>query len=77
MITPESEIARLVQNAPDGAFVKHYNGAVLAFSCEEPILPQMLTYVGRCCREWVLAYGRTPGKCGFCNERPTYLREDS
>lgn len=34
------------------------------------------TYIGKCCREWPLAKGYPVGRCGLCNERPTYLRED-
>ncbi len=36
------------------------------------------TYIGRCCREWILAFtpGKRPGRCGLCGERPTYLRPD-
>jgi hypothetical protein len=33
------------------------------------------TYIGYCCREWVLAYGIT-GKCGICGQVPKYLRDD-
>ena len=39
-------------------------------------LPLPPTYIGKCCREWVLAYFATVGRCGLCGERPTYLRED-
>ena len=35
------------------------------------------TYIGFCCREWILAMGRTPGRCGYCGERPEYLRRDN
>lgn len=34
------------------------------------------TYIGLCCREWVLHIGEHPGRCGLCGERPTYLRAD-
>lgn len=30
-------------------------------------------YVGRCCREWVLAALRR-GRCGLCGETPTFVR---
>lgn len=33
------------------------------------------TFIGYCCREWVLAVGGK-GSCGLCGERPTYLRPD-
>lgn len=39
-------------------------------------LPKRLTYIGRCCREWILALGYPVGRCGLCGERPTYLRKD-
>lgn len=38
-------------------------------------LPKVPTYVGRCCREWILAVGYR-GKCGFCGEAPKYVRPD-
>lgn len=41
-----------------------------------PAFPPMLTYIGECCREWVLAVGIPPGRCGLCGEKPTYKRED-
>ena len=35
------------------------------------------TYVGYCCREWILAAATAkPGRCGLCGEVPRYLRED-
>ena len=33
------------------------------------------TWIGYCCREWVMAYGYKSGRCGLCGETPTYLRE--
>jgi len=33
------------------------------------------TYIGRCCREWVLAVGAR-GRCGLCGEVPEYVRPD-
>lgn len=33
------------------------------------------TYIGFCCREWVLAIGHK-GRCGLCGEVPTFLRPD-
>ena len=36
----------------------------------------MLTYIGFCCREWVLVTGLPVGPCGVCGEVPKYLRED-
>lgn len=35
------------------------------------------TYIGACCREWILALGHKPGRCGLCGERPEYLRPDA
>lgn len=35
------------------------------------------TYIGYCCREWILALAHKPGRCGYCGERPTYLRPDT
>lgn len=40
------------------------------------MMPQIPTYIGSCCREWVLAVLIPVGRCGLCGERPTYLRED-
>jgi hypothetical protein len=34
------------------------------------------TYIGICCREWILALGFPVGRCDLCQMRPTYLRED-
>ena len=34
------------------------------------------TYIGKCCREWVMVKGFMGGTCGLCGERPAYLRED-
>lgn len=39
-------------------------------------LPNWPTYIGLCCREWVLAWGVPLGRCGLCGEKPTYLRAD-
>jgi hypothetical protein len=44
---------------------------------QKPDLPKLPTYIGVCCREWVLAYGAAGGRCGLCGERPIYLREDT
>lgn len=38
---------------------------------------EVLTYVGVCCREWILALGYPVGRCGLCGERPVYLRATS
>ena len=38
-------------------------------------LPTVPTYIGVCCKEWVLAIGAR-GRCGLCGEVPTYLRPD-
>lgn len=40
------------------------------------VLEGMGTYIGKCCREWVLVMGVRVGPCGICNERPVYLRDD-
>jgi hypothetical protein len=40
-------------------------------------LPQIPTYIGECCREWVLALGFRVGSCGLCGERPTFKRADA
>lgn len=34
------------------------------------------TYIGYCCREWILAMTNRAGRCGYCGEQPTYLRDD-
>lgn len=39
-------------------------------------LPRIPTFIGKCCREWVLAVGGR-GRCGLCGEVPTYLRGDT
>lgn len=39
-------------------------------------MTEMVTYIGECCREWILAGGFPVGSCGLCGERPTYKRED-
>jgi hypothetical protein len=36
---------------------------------------KVATYIGLCCREWILAVGGR-GRCGACGEIPTYLRPD-
>ena len=35
------------------------------------------SYIGACCREWIMAYGYNRGTCGFCGEHPTYVRHYS
>lgn len=35
------------------------------------------TYIGKCCREWVLTVVGGRGTCGLCGEVPTYLRPDT
>lgn len=35
------------------------------------------TYIGECCREWILAAGYQTGRCGICGQKPTYKREDT
>lgn len=39
-------------------------------------LERLPIYIGYCCREWPLAIGVKPGRCGLCGEVPTYLRAD-
>jgi hypothetical protein len=39
-------------------------------------LPKLITYIGYCCREWVLAAMVPVGRCGLCGERPEFLRKD-
>lgn len=43
---------------------------------QRPPFPKIETYIGECCREWVLASGVPVGRCGLCGERPTYKRPD-
>lgn len=31
-------------------------------------------YIGICCQEWPLALGHSPGRCGECGQKPTFLR---
>lgn len=38
-------------------------------------LPRLPTYIGTCCREWVLASMHV-GRCGLCGAVPTYTRPD-
>ena len=40
------------------------------------VLDGMKTYIGKCCREWVLVAGVQVGRCGICNTQPQYLRDD-
>lgn len=45
----------------------------------EPVrhpLPKIGTYIGVCCREWVLAVGVPVSSCGLCGSRPVYERDD-
>jgi hypothetical protein len=35
-----------------------------------PEIPRVETFIGVCCREWVLALGYPLGSCGLCGERP-------
>lgn len=37
--------------------------------------PMIPTYIGYCCREWVLAYGQR-GTCGYCDKVPELIRHD-
>ena len=40
-------------------------------------LPTLPTYIGKCCREWVMPITGRPGNCGICGEQPTFLRDDT
>lgn len=51
-------------------------GRVVKFSTRERPVELPPTYIGYCCREWVLALGFRGGRCGLCGERPAYLRPD-
>lgn len=44
---------------------------------KRPPFPKPQTYIGYCCREWVMPIGYPSGRCGLCGERPTFLREDT
>jgi hypothetical protein len=44
---------------------------------QEKPLPKLGTYVGKCCRLWVLAYGIRVGRCGICNEVPEFFGWDA
>lgn len=39
-------------------------------------LPKLPTYIGRCCRDWIMAYTGKPGKCGLCGQIPEYVEHD-
>jgi hypothetical protein len=67
---------KVVENAPDGALLKVYPEQTMAIMYAQPTLPHMLTYIGFCCREWVMAYGFPSGRCGYCGEKPQWFRED-
>ena len=41
----------------------------------KPVPVPIPTYIGVCCREWVLAVGGN-GRCGLCGTVPVYLRPD-
>lgn len=76
-MTTESEVRRMVEKAPDGSFLKTYPRDELIVTYAQPTLPHMLTYIGKCgCKEWVMAYGFPSGRCGYCGQKPEYLRED-
>lgn len=40
------------------------------------VVDRLLTYVGVCCREWEMAVGFPPGRCGLCGKRPTRKETD-
>jgi hypothetical protein len=64
------------ENAPSGAARGGLVYEEIRRIYRESLLPGTATYIGYCCREWVMAYGYPAGRCGYCGERPTYLRED-
>jgi hypothetical protein len=35
-----------------------------------------VVYIGKCCREWPMAFGYPPGRCGYCGDAPEFLRWD-
>jgi hypothetical protein len=39
------------------------------------IMGPLNTYIGRCCREWVML-PLFKGRCGLCGEMPRYERPD-
>lgn len=39
-------------------------------------MPRIHTYIAYCCREWIAPADYPGGRCGICDELPTYLRED-
>lgn len=32
------------------------------------------TCITKCCREWISPFGFRGGRCGYCNEAPTFVR---
>lgn len=50
-------------------------GKVVKTNVRELPLHKVPTYIGKCCREWVLALAAR-GKCGLCGEVPVYVRPD-
>lgn len=38
---------------------------------------KIMTYIGRCCREWVLAVGYPVNRCGYCGQRPQRVGPDT
>ena len=43
----------------------------------EPPLETLPTYIGKCCRPWVLAYGYRVGRCGICKVVPEWFGWDA
>lgn len=41
-----------------------------------PPLAPVPTYVGVCCRAWVLAVFGPRGRCGLCDQVPSFLGDD-
>lgn len=33
----------------------------------------MPTWIGRCCRDWIMALGFPAGRCGLCGEKPVFV----
>lgn len=50
---------------------------IVKYNVTEHPIPKVSTYIGECCREWVLAAGfARGGKCGLCGEIPRFKRWD-
>lgn len=53
-----------------------FYAGVHKFECSQYQPRYFETYIGACCREWILALGFPTGRCGICGEIPTYVRDD-